>query len=207
MQIFVQGNPVEAKKGMAWWQGTSMQWKMAFNEAVFGKGPTVEPPKEEELVLLLTRATALRFAGPTAYSPNLSQIPADLSAIAGLEHLTYLSFTDSALTSLREISGLIQLEKLFVYNNRLASLEGIERMRGLTELACHNNRIASLEPLRHLTKLETLYVVNNRLTSLNGITIDHEDCLRNFYVMPNEELRHREIIRVQNECGILCRKG
>lgn len=207
MQIFVQGNSAEAKKGAAWWQGTSLKWKMAFNEAVFGKGPTIEPPKEEELILLLTRATALRFAGPTAYSPNLSQIPSDLSAIAGLEHLTYLSFTDSALTSLREISGLIQMEKLFVYNNELTSLEGIERMSGLDELACHNNRITSLEPVRHLTQLETLYVVNNRLTSLSGITIDHEDRLRNFYVQPNDELRHREIIRVQNECGILCKKG
>ncbi len=207
MLILQQGQSLEAKKGTAWWRNTSMEWKMAFNEAVFGKGPTIEPPKEEELILLLTRATALRFAGPTAHAPNLSQIPGDLSAIGGLEHLTYLSFTDSKVTSLREIRGLIQLTNLFVYNNQLTSLEGIERMKGLVELACHNNQITSLKPVQHLTNLQTLCVNNNQLESLEAITLEHENNLRDFRVMPNEQLRHREIIRVQNDFGILCRKG
>lgn len=207
MDIFVGGNSVELRRAQIWWMGLEMLWKMAFNEAVFGKGPTLEPPRDEELVTLLVRANALRFAGPTAYSPNLTQAPNNLSALTGLPHLTYLSFTDSSLSSLQEIKNLVNLRSLFAYNNQLTSLSGIEKMIHLEELYVQQNLISSLEPVRHLTNLRTLYVSNNRLTSLEGITIAHEDKMRNLYVIPNDEVRQREIIRVQNECGIICKKG
>ena len=207
MDLIIKSPAEEVKRGRHWWSGLEMKWKMAFNEAIFGKGPTLEPPQDEELITLLMRADSLRFAGPGAYSPNLTQIPDNLSAIAGLPHLTYLSFTDSKLSSLKEIRHLVKLQSLFVYNNELTSLDGVENMVNLVSLYVQHNKIENLEPVRRLTRLKTLYVSNNQLTSLNGITEAHEQHLRKFHVLPNDTLRHREIIRVQNEFGILCQKG
>ena len=207
MDIIITGNAEELKRGTHWWNNLEMKWKMAFNEAVFGKGPTIEPPKDEELIILLVRADTLRFAGTGAYAPNVTNIPDNLSGVAGLPHLTYLSFTDSKLNSLKEISGLVNLRHLYVYNNELSSLIGVEKMIHLEELVAHNNTITSLQPVRKLTNLKTLYVAYNRLTSLDGITAAHEKNLVNFHVLPNDQLRQREIIRVQNNYGILCKKG
>lgn len=207
MQIIVQKNSLEVLRGQKWWNSLELSWKMAFNEALLRKGPTAEPPKDEELILLLVRATAIRFAGPAAYAPNLTQIPDNLSGLAGLSHLRYLSFTHSKVNSLQEISQLVHLESLFVYNNQLTSLTGVESMTNLTQLYAQHNRISDLKPVRKLTKLETLYMADNRLSSLEGITSAHEACLRHFYVLPNRTLKHREVIRVQQQCGILCRQG
>ncbi len=207
MQIFEKGFSVELLKGQSWWKELSMKWKMAMNEAVFGKGPTIEPPHEEELILLLVRATALRFAGPLAPAPNLTQALDDLSALAGLTHLTYLSFTHSKVTSLRPLRGLTKMRNLFVYENQLTALDGIEEMTDLEELYCLHNQINSLLPITRLTNLHTLYVSFNAITSLEGLTLKHGDKLRNFYCEPNDTLPHREIIRVQNEYGIIARRG
>ncbi len=207
MLILQQGNSEEVKRGRAWWSALEMQWKFAFNEAVFGKGPTLEPPKDEELITLLLRADSLRFAGPLAMAPNLSNVLTNLSGVAQLTHLTYLSITDCSFTSLQEISNLTKLCHLFVYRNKLSSLAGIENMRQLEELYCLQNDLTSLQPIRKLVNLKTLYANYNKLTSLEGLTEKHSKKLRNFYIEPNPDLPHREIIRVQNEYGILCRRG
>jgi len=207
MQIFEKGFSLELKKGQAWWNGLNMNWKMAMNEAAFGKGPTIEPPHEEELILLLVRATALRFAGPLAPAPNHTQSLDNLSALSGLTHLTYLSFTHSNVTSLKPLRGLTKMRNLFVYENKLTALDGIEPMTNLEELYCLHNQITSLLPISKLTNLHTLYISYNAITSLEGITARHADKLRTFYCEPNDALPHREIIRIQNEYGILARRG
>ena len=206
MQIFQSGNALELKQGRAWWNKLSLSWKMAYNEAVFGKGPTMEPPKDEELVILLYRADTLRFAGPMAEAPNLSRALDDFSGFEGLNHLTYISFSHSNATSLKFIRHLTKLRYLFIYNNKLKSLEGIEGMLELEELYCQNNQLTTIKSVTGLTNLKTLYVNQNKLTNLDGITYEHGNKLRNFYVEPNDDIPHRELIRVQNEYGIICRR-
>ncbi len=184
-----------------------MQWKFAYNEAVFGKGPSIEPPKDEELMILLIRADTLRFAGPMAQNPNITNPLTNLSGLIPLYHLRYLSLTHMKITGLRELTRHTQMEHLFVYDNQIKSLEGIEGMLNLKDLYLQNNEVEDLLPIARLTNLKTIYASNNHIKKINGLSEKHGDCLRKFYILPNDDLPDREIIRTQNEIGIICRTG
>jgi len=207
MQFIVKTAPEELRRAQAWWQGLEMQWKMAYNEAVFGKGAVLEPPKDDELMILLVRVDALRFAGPTAVNPNMTTILTNLSGLIPLYHLTYLSLSNMRITGLKELVRHTKLTSLFVYDNHLTSLEGIEEMRSLVNLYVQNNKIKDLSPIKNLTKLKSLYVSNNQLEEISGFTEEHADNIKDFRVLPNENLKDRDIIKFQNTMGIICRKG
>ena len=207
MQIIVKTTPEELQRARQWWKDLEMQWKLAHNEAVFGKGPVMEPPKDDELMFFLIRADGLRYAGPMAINPNVSTPLTNLSGLIPLYHLTYLSFTNMAITGVQELKRFTKLKHLFLYENRLQSLKGIEGMRDLEELYVQNNALDSLKPIKHLTKIKTLYATGNQLSRIDGLTQKHSSSMKKFYVQPNDQLPDREIIRVQNELGILCRKG
>ncbi|MEM9260846.1 MAG: hypothetical protein AAGA62_14455 [Bacteroidota bacterium] len=207
MNFIVKSTPTELQRARQWWRDLELQWKLAYNEAVFGVGPTVEPPHDDHLMLLLLQIDTLRFAGPGAENPNVSTPLTNLSGLIPLYHLTYLSVTFMQLTGLSELVRHTRLQHLFVYNNQLTSLMGIEHATGMVNLYAQCNRLVDLEPLRPLTQLETIYVNHNDLTSLAGITQGHEDKLRRFYALPNDGIRDREILRMQHEVGVICRKG
>ncbi len=207
MQFIIKTTPAELQRAKKWWQDLEMQWKMAYNEATFGKGPTLEPPKDDELMVLLIQADTLRFAGPMAIHPNITTPLTNLSGLIPLYHLTYLSITNMYLTGLKELAPFTKMKHLFVYENRLNSLEGIEQMTELENLYVQGNELTDLTPIKNLTKLETLYVTNNKFTKINGLTEKHADKIKKFYVQPNDNLPDKEIIRVQNELGIICRNG
>lgn len=207
LQIFQRGFTAESKKAWAWWNALEVQWKMAFNEAVFGKGPIIAPPKDEELVLLLNRANVLRFVGPMGYNPSLSFQLTNLSAIEGLKHLEAVTVNFCKLDNLKPLRTHYKLRSLFINNNHLTSLKGIENLVQLKGLYANVNEITSLKPLEKLTHLETLYVNHNKLTSLDGIRDEHADRLRNFYVEPNDGIPNKELVKMQMNIGILCRRG
>jgi hypothetical protein len=207
MHFVIKTTPDELKRARKWWQDLEMQWKFAYNEAVFGKGTVLEPPKDDELMALLIGVDALRFAGPLAPYPNMSVSLTNLSGLIPLYNLTFLTVSHTGISSLKELTRHTRLKSLFVFDNQLTSIEGIEGMLQLEELYLQNNLVTDLSPIQKLTNLRTLYVVNNRLTRINGLTEAHADRIKRFYVQPNNELPDRELIRVQNELGILCRKG
>lgn len=207
MQIIIKTAPEELKRAQQWWHDLEMQWKMAYNEAVFGKGPTLEPPKDDELMILLVRADTLRFAGPLAARPNMTTLLTNLSGLIPLYHLYYLSISHMKITSLKELSRHTRLEHLFVYDNQITSLDGIQGMGNLKELYVQNNKLTSLKPLKKLRNIEKLYVSGNDITSFDGITKKHAKKMRQFYGLPNDNIRDRDIIQFQNKIGIICRKG
>lgn len=207
MQIFQIGSTAESKKAWAWWNALEGQWKMAFNEAAFGKGPIIAPPKDEELVILLTRANVLRFVGSAGNNPSLSFQLTNLSGLEGLKHLISVTVSFCKLDNLESLRTHYRLKSLFVNNNKLKSLQGIENLAQLQELYANVNEITSLKPLEKLTNLNTLYVNYNKLTQLDGIGETHAQNLRHFYVEPNEGIRHTEFVKMQMNYGILCRKG
>lgn len=207
MNFIIKTTPDELKRAKKWWQDLDMLWKFAYNEALFGKGPTMEPPTDEQLMMLLLQIDTLRFAGPLASHPNITNPIKDLSGLIPLYHLKYLSISHMHIKSLKPLSKFTKLEHLFIYNNQLESLEGIENMLGLKDLYAQNNRIKDLSPIKKLTNIETLYISGNELEKIDGLTPKHGDNMRKFYVLPNENLRDREILRVQNKIGIICREG
>ena len=207
LQIFQTGFTEESRKSWAWWNGLETQWKMAFNEAAFGKGAIIAPPKDEELVLLLTRANVLRFVGPAGINPSLSFRLTNLSGLKGLKHLFHITASFCQFENLEPLRTHYQLRQLFVNNNQLQSLQGIENLVHLQELYANCNQIKSLKPLENLTELQTLYVNYNELTTLDGISEKHSDCLRNFYVQPNRALPQKEMVKMQMTHGIMCNRG
>lgn len=207
MQIIVKTAPEELLRAKKWWKDLEAQWQMAYNETVFGKGPVFEVPHDDALMMLLIRADTLRFAGPFAQSPNMTTILTNLSGLIPLYHLHYLSISNMHLKDLKELKQHTKIEHLFVYENKLESLEGIENMKNLKDLYFQSNQISSLKPLKKLTNLETIYASNNKITDFNGITEKHGDKVRNFYGIPNDGIRDKDVIKFQNSIGIVCRKG
>lgn len=207
MEIIIQSTPEEVLRARQWWRDLEMQWKIAYNEAVFGKGSTAEPPLDDEMMALLVGASALRFAGPTAPYPNVSIALTNMSGLIPLYQLKYLSFTNMHITHIKELERFTELRSLFIHENRITSLEGIERIIHLEELYAQGNNIKDIKPLSKLTKLKTLYLVRNEITSLDGLTVAHSEHLNQFYIQPNTKLPDREIINFQNQVGIICRKG
>ncbi|TXF90466.1 leucine-rich repeat domain-containing protein [Neolewinella aurantiaca] len=190
-----------------WWSGLEAQWKQAFNEGVLQLGNIQDVPGDDDLLYLFQDAENIRLAGPRAPHPNLSFELTNLSGIAAMQKLSFLSVTEGALTSVSELAGLQNLTSLFVQNNRLTSLSGIEGNKNLVNLYAQGNAITSLEPIRNLTKIQILSVAGNELESLEGITPAHTDEMRQCLVLPNEKLRDRDILKLQNECQIIARKG
>jgi hypothetical protein len=206
MKFIIKSTPEEVLRAKKWWNDLEAQWKMVYNEALLGKGPVLATPSDDELMMLVLGVTSIRIAGPLAVNPNTSIILTNLSGLIPLYNLTYLSISNMKITNLLELKRHTKLEHLFVYDNKLTSLSGIEGMQNLKELYFQNNEISDLSPIKGLIKLETIYATGNTFDKINGITTQHEN-IKNFYVMPNPNLRDREVIRVQNEIGILCKKG
>jgi len=207
MNFIVKTTPAEMQRARQWWADLEMAWKMAWNEVVFGVGPTVEPPHDDHLMLLLVQVDTLRFAGVGANNPNLTVKLTNLSGLIPLYHLRYLSISHTGITGLKELVRHTQMQHLFVYDNQLTSLEGIEGMTQLEDCYVQNNQLTDLRPLRKLTNLKALYASGNRLTTTDGLTPEHGDKLRKCYLLPNDDLPHREVIRLQNEAGILVQRG
>jgi len=206
-QIIVHSTPEELLRAKKWWKNLEAQWQLAFNQAVFGKGPVFEPPHDDALMTLLVRADTLRFAGPLAYNPNMTTVLTNLSGLVPLYHLYCLSISNMDLQNLQALKRHQKLEHLFVYENKLKSLEGIENMKNLKDLYFQNNQVTSLKPLKKLTKLETVYASNNKFTEIKGLTEKHADSIKKLYMLPNEGLKDRDIIKFQNSIGIICHKG
>jgi len=199
--------PAEILRARQWWVGLEEQWKQAMNEATLGRGATLEVPSDEDLLLLRYQLDNLRFAGPDAQSSNLSIRLTNLSGVAALDHISFLSVTNCAIEGVEELVGHEALKHLYLYENALTSLEGIEGLTGMEELFVQHNKLTDLTPLRKLTNLKTLYASRNELASLEGLHEGHSDQLKRCFLLPNENLSQREIIRLQNEAFILVKTG
>ncbi|HMQ49845.1 MAG TPA: hypothetical protein PKA00_20520 [Saprospiraceae bacterium] len=207
MQFIIKTPPEELLRAKKWWQDLEGQWKMAYNEALFGNGPTLEPPHDDALMVLLIGVDTIRLAGPTAIHPNTSVKLTTLNGLIPLYQLRYLSITNMQFENLKPLYRHTKLQHLFVYENDLKSIEGVENMLELEDFYFQQNQVSDLSPVRKLTKLQTLYASNNSFERINGLTPEHGDKLKRFHITPNDQLPDREIIRVQNELGIICRKG
>ncbi|MFK7950781.1 MAG: leucine-rich repeat domain-containing protein [Saprospiraceae bacterium] len=190
-----------------WWSALSDNWKKAINQAAFQKGEITDDLTIEEIHDLFHNSVALRFAGPMAAYPNLTFEIGDLEGLKEIKSLKILAVMNSNITSLKPIANLTNLESLYVLDNALKTLTGIEKLSNLKELNFQNNRVKSIEPLKKLTNLHTVSAVNNEIKSLKGLTEKHSKNLRNFYVLPNDKLPQKEIIRLENKVGIRCLRG
>ncbi len=196
----------EIQDPIQWWNNLEDQWKKAYNEAFFNKGAVTAIPDESEFEELFSTAV-LRFAGPRADFPSMSFELTNTSGLKGLNQVTVLILSYHRLTTTEELKSLTALQGLFLFNNDLKDLKGAESLKNLNKLYVQGNRIKSLKPLRELTNLSEVYCCDNSLKSLKGITKKHRKKLKQFVCLPNENIKHKEIIRVENKIGIRCKQG
>ena len=184
-----------------WWQQLESQWKHAFAECFFRHN---NEPALTELDQLCS-GSAIRLAGPSAPYPNMSFELTNLSGLVGLDNLRIIVVTHQLVETIRELKALPQLTSLFLFNNKITSLEGIENLTQLSQLYVQSNKIVSILEIRNLVNLEELYVNDNLITSLEGLTEEHADKLEKFFCKPNDQLKSKELLRVERELGIRCR--
>lgn len=189
----------------SWWMGLTDSWKQAFNETMLRR-TTLEMPDNLALHGMFTAQT-LRFAGPQAPFPSTAAELEDLSGVKGLQHVKILIVTFHHLRHLHELSGLKQLTSLFVNNNQITNLEGVQSLEHLHEIYFNVNLVDTLLPLTELTQLHTIYCNYNQIRSLEGIGEQHRAHLRNLVCLPNEVLPDTEVIRMERDIGIRCKKG
>ena len=185
----------------AWWQQLTPQWKAAFSEAFFRH---TNEPTCEELARLYT-APALRFAGPRAPFPNLSFELTDLSGVEQLVNVEVLVVIYHQCESVEELKKLVKLKALFLLGNQIKSLHGIENLEALEQLYVQFNKIDSIRQVEKLTNLKELFVHDNCLMSLEGLTEHHSDKLQKLFCKPNDALKQKELMRVEQELYIRCR--
>jgi hypothetical protein len=186
-----------------WWRQLEPQWKQAFSVTVFQHAGE---PAPAELDLLFT-AQALRFAGPSAPYPNMRFELTNLSGVQALCGLETLVVIFHRVESLAELKALQSLKNLFLYNNCIKTLEGIEELTGLERLYVQDNQIGSIRQVEKMHRLRELYVNGNLVSDLDGLTEDHAENLQAFFCQPNAHLKQKEMMRVERELGIRCRKA
>lgn len=185
-----------------WWRQTEPQWKQAFAETIFRHS---NEPTPDELALVYN-APAIRFAGPTAFFPNMTFELTNLSGVLALANLETLVVINHKIESIKEVNTFESLKSLFLLGNQITSLEGIENLTGLEMLYVQDNLIESIKPVEKLLNLKELYVNGNRISSLEGLTEMHAEKLEKFFCKPNDLLKQKEILRVERELGIKCRE-
>lgn len=189
-----------------WWDTLEEQWKKAFNEGFFQSGPVVDQPAPDALQALHS-SPAIRLAGPTATYPNMSFELTNLSGLAELKQLETLVVINHNITSPKELKDLRGVKALFLYYNELTDLEGISQMTDLETLYVQGNHLKSIKEVENFLQLKEFYCNYNQLESLDGLVEAHSKSLTGLYCLPNDELPQKEVIRVQNELGILCRRS
>lgn len=184
-----------------WWKQLEPQWREAFGLSALKHSKT---PNLLELDMLYNMQT-LRLVGPTAPFPNMQFELTNLNGIQHLRNITTLVITHHKIVHIELLSNLLRLKSLFLFNNCITSLEGIESLTELEQLYVQCNQITSIKPIEQLTNLREVYISDNRIASLDGLTEKHSDKLTRFICRPNEQLKQKEIIRIERELGIICR--
>lgn len=71
----------------------------------------------------------------------------DISAIANLYGLTYLSLRHNAISDIAPLAGLFQLEILEIDNNSISDISPLSGLCNLKGCSLHNNPIKNYSPL------------------------------------------------------------
>lgn len=192
------------EKRILWWNKLSEKWRNTFLRTLLNKNSNSHQITDSDLGSIVT-APVIRLVGPGGPNPNIDFSIEDLSGLSELTELEVVIAMSCRLMSLKGIEKLNKIKSLFINDNELKSIAEIRNLPDLRELYCSNNLITSIQPVSTNKHLHTFYINNNRITSLKGISKFHRYSLKNFYCLPNDELHAKEIRRVENEIGILCR--
>ena len=147
------------------------------------------------------------MVGPRGMYPNFTH---ELTNLSGIKHLTSLEslfITHGALTSLDGIEHLQNLKALFCNSNKITDIRAVHYLKNLTQFYCNANQVNSILPLKNLTSLEVIYCNYNQLRNFYGLTQEHKTNLKEFFGLPNDLVKPKEIKRVEEGLEIKCLKS
>ncbi|MEM7383801.1 MAG: leucine-rich repeat domain-containing protein [Verrucomicrobiota bacterium] len=93
---------------------------------------------------------------------------ADLSPLAGLNHLTYLALDGNRVTDLTPIASLPALEALYLGHNPVVDLEPLRGHPSLGSIRLWNSAVSSLEPLFGIATLRSVSTTGTFLDLTEG---------------------------------------
>ena len=95
-----------------------------------------------------------------------------ITDLTGLEHATYLQWTNLGENEIRDISplaALIHLEGLWIYVNPISDLSPLANLVNLKQLNLGICEISDIRPLANLTRLEHLWLHDNRIEDITPL--------------------------------------
>ena len=95
-----------------------------------------------------------------------------ITDITGLEHATYLQWTNLGENEIRDISplaALIHLEGLWIYVNPISNLLPLANLVNLKQLNLGICEISDIRPLANLTRLERLWLHYNQIQDITPL--------------------------------------
>ena len=87
----------------------------------------------------------------------------DISPLAGLTNLTELYLGANSITDISALSGLTNLTKLYLWDNLISDISALAKLTNLTELDLEGNSISDITVLSGLTNLEWLTLEDNSI--------------------------------------------
>ena len=93
----------------------------------------------------------------------------EVSALAGMTSLTNLYLRGNTISSISPLSGLTRLEKLVLWENAISDVSALSGMTNLTYLDIDQNTISSISPLAGLNKLEYLALNSNLISDISPL--------------------------------------
>lgn len=93
----------------------------------------------------------------------------DLSPLSGLKHLESLNLFYNEIGDLSPLSGLSALEYLDIDGNQISDLGPLSGLDRLTTISANSNMISDLAPLANMVQLKYLYLEHNAISDLSPL--------------------------------------
>ena len=121
---------------------------------------------EESLVL----GRVAKVSGGRATRINLSDLGLiDITPLAGLTALQWLSLARNQLADISPLAGLTALRELSLNHNQLTDITPLGGLTALQWLHLNHNQLTDITPLAGLAALESLQLAHNQLTDITPL--------------------------------------
>ena len=94
----------------------------------------------------------------------------DISVLANLPNLTFLTLKSNNLTDISALAGLTNLWNLYLSDNNLTEISALAGLIELVSLGLEYNNITDISALAGLTELNRLYLGGNRLADISALS-------------------------------------
>jgi Leucine-rich repeat (LRR) protein len=115
---------------------------------------------------------SLSIYGPARNTPHCSPEPdniSDLSPIAGLTNLKWLTVRGNQINDISLLAGLTNLRTLYLEGNQISDISALSSLTKLFHLNLRDNQISDITPLAGLTDLIRLNLEGNQIADISPL--------------------------------------